>query len=65
MHCILPDRHILKVSQIPSNLRGCCKDLQQEELIYYKQEDEKCKGPAKIIGIDRMNLVVSQGGGGV
>ena len=37
---------------LESNLRRCTKDLQQGEWIYYKQEDEKWKGPAEIIGID-------------
>ena len=36
--------------------------MQQGEWIYYKREDEKWKGPAKIIGTDRKKLVVSQGG---
>ena len=48
---------------LKSNLRRCSKDLQQGEWIYYKQEDEKWKGPAKIIGIDGKKLVVSQKGG--
>ena len=34
--------------------------MQQGEWIYYKREDEKWKGPAKIIGIDGKKLVVSQ-----
>ena len=43
-------------------MRRCSKDLQKGEWIYYKREDEKWKGPAKIIGIDGKKLVVSQGG---
>ena len=47
---------------LKSNLQSCSKDLQQGEWIYYKREDEKWKGPAKIIGIDGKKLLVSQGG---
>ena len=47
---------------LKSNSRRCSKDLQQGEWIYYKREDEKWKGLAKIIGIDGKKLVVSHGG---
>ena len=47
---------------LKSNLRRCRKDLQQGEWIYYKREDEKWKGLAKMIRIDGKKLVVSQGG---
>ena len=70
MHCILPASQPKIKSEsdsktklaLKSNLQRCSKDLQEGEWIYYKREDEKWKGPAKIIGIDGRKLVVSKGG---
>ena len=47
---------------LKSNLRRCSKDLKCGEWIYYKREDERWKGPAKIVGVDGKKLFVTQGG---